>query len=141
MGSCTALYLACREGHEAAVDSLLHHGADPTISDYAGWSPLLAASYNGHWAVVQRLVHSQINTMSWSHHDEGKRMGSIGLWWACSRGFVEVVRVFLEAGADPWMIGHDGVTPLQIAKAHGHHKCARVLEVRRLHYVDGSSSS
>ena len=135
VGGPTALYLACREGHTAVVNSLLRHGADPTIPDHAGWTPLLAASYSGHWSVVKALVHCKVPLpldISPSDDEEGGKMcGSGLLWWACSQGHAGVVRVLLEAGADPMVVGHNGFRPMDIARAQGHLECVKLLEVRR----------
>jgi ankyrin repeat protein len=55
-GRRTALYSAAQSGHLKIVDSLLGAGADPTIADRRGVSPLLCAAFHGHVEVARRLM-------------------------------------------------------------------------------------
>ena len=61
-------------------------------------------------------------------------MGHLGtaLFYACDRGHATVVKLLLQAGADPTRSTNGGdhnTTPMGIAKAHEHRKCIRHLEV------------
>ena len=55
----TALLVASREGNAEVVQSLLQHGADPTIPDRSNSSPLLHACSNGHTSVVSLLLEDE----------------------------------------------------------------------------------
>ena len=49
----TPLYLAAREGHEDATETLLAHGACAAVEDAQGLTPFAAAALNGgctRWA-------------------------------------------------------------------------------------------
>jgi ankyrin repeat protein len=52
----TVLYSAAQSGHLEIVESLLQAGADPTIADARGISPLLCALFLGHVKVARRLM-------------------------------------------------------------------------------------
>jgi ankyrin repeat protein len=47
---------------------------------------------------------------------------------AAIRGFVNVVKLLLEYGADPTVKDKDGRTPLDLARAKGRRKVVSVIE-------------
>lgn len=51
----TALYLAIINGHAEIVERLLHAGADPTIRDKDGRTPLGHAQCQGHYSCISLL--------------------------------------------------------------------------------------
>ncbi|MET9492760.1 ankyrin repeat domain-containing protein [Nocardia sp. NPDC006630] len=50
------LMLAAYYGHEAAVVTLLAHGADPNITNAAGQTPLSGAVFKGEPGILRALV-------------------------------------------------------------------------------------
>ena len=121
----TALYMACERGHGEVVRLLLARGADPTLSDGEGYTPLIIASLTGHVEVVRCLLSdgkSPIN--SYTH------FGRTALWYAAWGGNAEVARLLLQAGADPTIPDEDGCTPLSLAREENHHDVVALLEVR-----------
>lgn len=50
-----ALIKASRKGDVAKVENLIRAGADINASDAEGWTPYLAASSEGNWAVMRVL--------------------------------------------------------------------------------------
>ena len=44
-----------------------------------------------------------------------------------------MVRLLLEAGADPTIATNDGMTPMDIARRYGHDICVELLEVREVY--------
>lgn len=52
----TALHLAAERGHEAVVIRLLETGCDPDIADISSLTPILCATANSDWAVVDLLL-------------------------------------------------------------------------------------
>ena len=49
-----------------------------------------------------------------------------------------MVKVLLEAGADPSQAAVHGITPIGIAELHGHKACVRLLEVSSSSTCDDS---
>ena len=45
-----------------------------------------------------------------------------------SRAYQQIVRILLDAGADPTIVDKDGTTPLQHAEARGQREVAQILE-------------
>src|SRR3569623_3790953 len=62
----TALIVAARLGHEAAVDYLLIHGADPALANPHGDTPLSVAAEQGHARIVSLILAKGIDP------DEGR---------------------------------------------------------------------
>jgi len=132
-GQClTPLHMACINQHHEVIDILLAKGADPTIGDSDSRTQLMETSLSGMLDVVRRLLHHDsvrkmsIDTRSGSY-------GRTALWMACSAGHWEVVSDLLRAGADPFIVDDDNVSPKDVAESHEHHKCVMVLEVIMYH--------
>ena len=105
------LSIAAEAGHEAVVEVLLRHGADPeSANDFParfaihGSSParsadnrktaLMYAAQSGHVAIVRRLVAARARV------DARSIYGETALMLAAGAGRVETVRALIEAGAD-----------------------------------------
>lgn len=53
---CTALAIACREGHHEIANALLNAGAYVNIQDRAGDTNLIHAVKGGHRGIVESLL-------------------------------------------------------------------------------------
>lgn len=109
-----ALHRAALYGNESVLAVLLQAGADPTLSDSAGLTPLYLAAQHGHAGVVQLLLASGSRP-----HDRVSQVTHTGetvLHLAVQAQQPVVVRILLEHSAcavnnqDWW-----GRTPLHLA--------------------------
>ncbi|PSN42764.1 hypothetical protein C0J52_10668 [Blattella germanica] len=91
----TPLHCASFEGHIEVVKALIQKGADATLEDQEGDTPLHLAARNGHDLVCARLMECQ--GVDFNARNRHLRTP---LHCASSCGQVEVVKVLLERGAD-----------------------------------------
>lgn len=123
----TPLYVACEEGRLSVVEMLLTRGADPATAMKVGSTPLMIAAFRGDGVVVQCLLrHASLVLPTIDARDE---RGRTALWWACYNGHSVVVRMMLEAGADPTLPDGYDQTPMEAARDRCHDECIRLLEV------------
>ncbi|RYP27389.1 hypothetical protein DL767_007708 [Monosporascus sp. MG133] len=115
------IQLASDNGHVEVVKLLLEKGADWTIRDSNGWTPLSVASDSGQVEVVKLLLEKGAD---WSIRDSD---GWTPLYAAAYNGHVEVVKLLLEKGADWSIRDSDGWTPLNIASDSGHVEVVKLL--------------
>ena len=135
----TLLFVAARDGGIAAVEHLLHLGAD--VSKPSGQkkrTPLYIAAKKGHREVFEILLlgrrtrgdlRSASQVLRGEHHKSRKFEATSLLYRAAERGYFDVCRTILDNGG---AIGIDrpksqGVTPLMIAARNGSHDCVKVL--------------
>ena len=111
----TALHFCCQRGaaHEAAM--LLARGAPVNACDAVGWAPLHVAAFQGHSAVVKRLIASGADSSSLESESN-----KTALHLAAGQGRSECVLELLRARADVNAVNHAGVTPAHDAAEGGH---------------------
>jgi len=113
-------------GSVGMVELLLTSGGDPQVKSAYGWTPLMEASSKGYPTIVSSLLSHPRGLATINMSKEGKT----ALWYACSQGHVEIVRLLLRAGADPTITRHnDGADPKYIACVNGKIDCIHLLEV------------
>ncbi|TKA53391.1 hypothetical protein B0A55_13432 [Friedmanniomyces simplex] len=122
----TALHYASACGSGAAVQVLLRGGADVTLKQRHGLTPAHWASHKGHTEVLGLLLSYGALV------DARAEEGATPLHLAANRGHLAAVRVLLEKGADRGVVaeawdGGEG-TAVQMARAKGHGRVARVIE-------------
>ncbi|KAK6540706.1 hypothetical protein TWF694_008098 [Orbilia ellipsospora] len=88
----TPLHWAVRNGHGAAVELLIRHGADIEIKGY-GLSPLIWAVRNNRDRIARVLIEHGANINATGY-------GMTALHWAAWEGCTEMVRLLLQEGAD-----------------------------------------
>jgi ankyrin repeat protein len=92
----TALMQASRQGDAAVIDALLSGGASATVTSETGVTPLMAAARAGSVPAVERLLAAGIDV------DAAESLQhQTALMWATVEKHHDVVRVLLDAGADP----------------------------------------
>jgi ankyrin repeat protein len=136
----TALYLAAERGCTSVVRLLVKRGADPARANVFGWSPLIVACREGHSGIVRFLLAHPSAAAALINRRTNH--GRTALWYACERGYRDIVRALLEAGADPTIADNEGITPRAIAeetppylyqpslRGEGRRRCAAALKVR-----------
>ena len=87
------VFLAAKNGHEAAVSALLVAGADKNAVNEKGATPLLIAVKNGHEKCVQLLLGAGAVV------DQARNGGFKPLYIAAENGHKKCVQLLLGAGA------------------------------------------
>ena len=88
-----ALRWAAGEGENTVIRLLLRKGANPSIQDSDGWTPMHAAASKGHLSIVRLL------------YEEGARLddeaegGWTALHWAARNRYEPVVKFLVKRGA------------------------------------------
>ena len=119
----TPLMLAAEGGHERAVMLLLKAGADATIRTQQGETAIWWAAYGKNVWVLKRLLDLDV--------DPNARLDIerfTPLMFAAGTGQVEMVRVLLEAGANPDIEDARGRTAAQHAKGPNAPDIRKMLE-------------
>ncbi|MDP3951175.1 ankyrin repeat domain-containing protein, partial [Microbacterium sp.] len=107
-------------------EALLPADPDFTIRNrFGGLSPI-PASERGHVDYVRRVVKTDVdlnhvNDLGWTALLEAVILGDGG------QDHQEIVRILLEAGADPDIADREGVTPLQHAERRAYDEIASLL--------------
>lgn len=91
----TGLIIAISRSDETWTGYLLNNGADPNLGGKGGDTPLIAASRVGFMQAVEWLVALGAKV------DGANRMGETPLIIAVQQRQPQIVRVLLNAGADP----------------------------------------
>jgi ankyrin repeat protein len=116
-----ALQAAALKGQTLIVKLLLEKGADVTIANREGWTPLNSASANGHVNIVPLLLEKGADVAVADNE------GWTPLKSASANGHVDVVQLLLKKGADVAVADNKGWTPLKSASANGHVDVVQLL--------------
>jgi uncharacterized protein len=114
-------------GSVAMLETLLPANPDLTIRNRYGGLSVIPASERGHVDYVRRVVKTgidvnHVNDLGWTAMLEAVILGD------GSTAYQQIVRILLDAGADPTIVDKDGTTPLQHAEARGQREVAQILE-------------
>ncbi len=113
-------------GSVRMLETLLPSRPDMTIRNRYGGISVIPASERGHVDYVRRVVETDIdvnhvNDLGWTALLEAVILGD------GSKPYQQIVRILLDAGADPAIADGDGVTALQHAEEKGFDEIARIL--------------
>ena len=114
------------EGPLAILRMTLAHGADLASVNRYGGTALTPAAHHGHVDIVRELLTTAIdidhvNEPGWTALLEAIILGDGG------PAHTEIVRLLLDAGADPTIADGDGVTPLEHATDRGYAEIERMI--------------
>jgi hypothetical protein len=122
-------FLAVGEtGNVAVLDEVLAAKPDVTRTNRFGGTALIPAADRGHVEMVQALVErtdvavDHVNNLGWTALLEAVILGDGG------DRHQRIVRILLDAGADPALADRDGVTPLEHARLLGLGEIEAILE-------------
>lgn len=115
----TPLLVACERDNLNIVKMLITRGADVSVTDKDGRTPLAIASFCGCLDVIQYLLAMDGADEFLNAQDSN---GCTPLWLAARTGNVNVVRMLVEAGADATIQNHDGLCPNQVAEKYNKQK-------------------
>jgi ankyrin repeat protein len=114
-------------GSVAMLEALLPARPDLTIRNRYGGVSVIPASERGHVDYVRRVVQTgidvdHVNDLGWTALLEAVVLGDGG------PRHQEIVRILLDAGADPQIADREGLTALEHARAKGQRTVVDILE-------------
>jgi ankyrin repeat protein len=120
--SCSPLHCACKADLPEMAAYLLSYGADVNLQNYYSATPLMYAARYGSPPLVAKILEFKPNLHKLSFY------GSTALHAAvCYQKDGDVLRLVLEAGADPDQAGPSGNGPLHLAVLMANVNAAEVL--------------
>jgi hypothetical protein len=113
-------------GSVSMLETLLPAAPDLTLRNRFGGVSVIPASERGHVDYVRRVVKTKINVnhvndLGWTALLEAIILGKGTKPWQ------DIVRILVDAGADPSLADREGVTPLQHAESTGYDEIAKIL--------------
>jgi ankyrin repeat protein len=120
----TALLLALKAKQEAAAQLLLERGADPSLANSMGMTPLMhAVTVTGSLAGVQLLVARGV-ALDCAQPDTGVT----AFHSACFTGYADVAEALVRAGCDTTLRDKYDMTGRQLAIKLGHTAVVRAID-------------
>jgi len=114
---------AAEVGDSEDAKRLLETGADVNARDEGGWTPLMCAVYEEHFACVQTLISAGANVNA-----QQKTSGETALMLAVGNGHLEYVQALISAGASlDTQEDNEGTTALIMATMSGNLDCVEAL--------------
>ncbi len=119
-----------RDDAKAIITHLLNAGADPNQPNRWAWTPFAALAARGHVALMELALAkgADINLAAPAPGVDAIEQGDPPLIAAIRTGKVKAIKWLLDHGADPTVLGYDGMDARQVARA-----IKRPAIVRMLH--------
>jgi hypothetical protein len=119
--SWSVLAVAASLGKNEAVRALAWLGANVSLGQNDGATPVYVAAEGGHLEVVKALASLGADV------NFARREGTTPVSIAAQNGHVEVVKTLASLGADVGIPLHNGTTPLCVAVGKGHLEVVKAL--------------
>ena len=142
----TPLIYACANGRENIVRHLISRGASlkPSLScNKYGWSPLMVASYYGHFQIVVALLQHIADPSEVKH---ANRLCATALQCAARCNHIQVAELLISKGAEVNIAKQETEdvdkrccrSPLMAAVQHGHDEmtCLLISHGSEVNYAD-----
>ena len=121
------LLLCGENGNVALLREVLRASPDLSATNRYGGTALIPASDRGHVGMVRALLKTDmpvdhLNNLGWTALLEAVILGNGGI------AHQQIVRMLLDAGADPGIADRDGVPPLEHARDRGDTEIVAMLD-------------
>ncbi|KAI8598822.1 hypothetical protein EDD21DRAFT_396134 [Dissophora ornata] len=121
-GDPIPLSLACHYGHEDIAMMLINRGSNLAASNSDGLEPLHITCREGHTRLARTLTRRGARL-----DQEDKYMCWTPLFYAAGEGYVDCVKILLEAGCSVKVLDEHGKTPIYYAASEGYADCVNLL--------------
>ncbi len=118
----TPLTVAAVLADTATIEILLSNGADTTLANKYGTTPLIALATQGDYPDTARLLIAAGAEVDARHED-----GGTALHITAQKGSSAMALVLLQSGADRELRNNQGATALDICKKEGGHALSMLL--------------
>ncbi len=123
----------CMQRYEQSTELiftyLLAHGADATLVDGSGWTPLMRQAQSRSLVILRLLVDELPREELDARVPAGAgRGGSTALHLAIHKRNMEAARLLVEAGASPDLEDGEGRTPREVLVEDGHDDDVELME-------------
>ena len=119
--SSSSLHLAAKNGHLMVLLHLIEHGADVSVVDRDGWTPLHYACYENRKSVLLILLHHGADV------NRADKSGVTPLMIAARNGFHTIAEILIHYNADVHAKNAKSENALHFAAARGHESLVQLL--------------
>jgi len=124
--ACTALFVACLNGHDSVVSILLAHPVIYVNSKRKnGGTPFMIACYSGNTSCVHLLLQDHRVMVN-----EPDNVGGTPLFWAAYWGHHDTIKLWIASGREMNLgtPGNDNTDAIGVAKERGETEVVILLE-------------
>ena len=124
----TAAYVSAQKGNSQCLLLLAQHGsADLSKAAKDGAAPIHVACQEGMYSCLEILLDNRVDANMRVADD---KFGYSPAMICCGNGFVKLLALLIDRGADPSLASKLGTTAAHIACQFGHVKCLQLLKCR-----------
>eukprot|EP00462_Mataza_sp_D1_P020207 CAMPEP_0175138470 /NCGR_PEP_ID=MMETSP0087-20121206/10369_1 /TAXON_ID=136419 /ORGANISM="Unknown Unknown, Strain D1" /LENGTH=194 /DNA_ID=CAMNT_0016421381 /DNA_START=18 /DNA_END=602 /DNA_ORIENTATION=+ len=120
----TPVMAATLGGRLEILKYLMSQGADPSIGEMMGYTPMHGVGFQGRWEVGEYLI-TEHNLDPNDFHEDGFAPLHRACWGETER-HTETVKMLLRHGVDPQLKTKEGKSPLEITPNEGTKKVLRM---------------